>query len=102
VLLRQRHQDLQGLGVQVVAISVDHVASLRVFDAALAQFPFPLAADWHRGICRAYGVLNEEAQAARRVLALYDGGAVLRAVVDPFDPAVPDQFAGLLAAARQM
>ena len=102
MLLRQRHQDLQGLGVQVVAISVDHVAALRVFDAALARFPFPLAADWHRGICRAYGVLNEETQAARRVLALYDDKAVLREMVDPFDPAVPEPFEGLLAAARQI
>lgn len=102
MLLRQRHQDLQGLGVQVVAISVDHVAALRVFDAALAQFPFPLAADWHRGICRAYGVLNEESQAARRVLALYDGAAVLRAAADPFDPAVPVQLEGLVTAAAQL
>lgn len=102
MLLRERHQDLQGLGVQVVGISVDHVAALRVFDAALAQFPFPLAADWHRGICRAYGVLNEESQAARRVLALYDASAVLRTAVDPFDPAKPEQLDGLLAAARSL
>lgn len=88
--------------MQVVGISVDHVAALRVFDAALAQFPFPLAADWHRGICRAYGVLNEEAQAARRVFALYDGEAVLRAAVDPYDPVVPGQLEGLLEAARNV
>jgi alkyl hydroperoxide reductase subunit AhpC len=102
VVLRQRHQDLQGLGVQVVAISVDHVAALRVFDAALARFPFPLAADWHRGICRTYGVLNEEAQAARRVLMLFDGDAVLRAAVDPFDPAVPGKLDEMLAVAHRI
>ena len=96
MLLRERHRDLQGLGVQVAAISVDHVASLRVFDAALAQFPFPLAADWHRGICRAYGVLNEETQASRRVLMLFDSTATLQAAVDPFDPAVPEQLEKLL------
>jgi peroxiredoxin len=65
---------------------VDHLAALRVFDAALAQFPFPLLADWHRGICRAYGVLNEESQAARRVLMLCDAQGTVRHVVDDFDP----------------
>lgn len=86
----------------MAAISVDHVAALRVFDAALARFPFPLAADWHRGICRAYGVLTEESQVARRVLALYDGDAVLRMAVDPFDPMVPEQLEGLMQAAREL
>ncbi|HWI62893.1 MAG TPA: redoxin domain-containing protein [Symbiobacteriaceae bacterium] len=96
MLLRERYQDLQGLGVQVAAISVDHLPSLRVFDAALAQFPFALAADWHRGICRAYGVLNEETQACRRVLMLFDSTATLQAAVDPFDPAEPEQLDMLL------
>lgn len=58
VLLPERHRDLQGLGV--AAISVDHLPALGVFDAALALFPFPLAADWNRGICRGNGVQNEE------------------------------------------
>lgn len=97
-----RHQDLQGLGVQVVGISVDHVASLRVFDAALARLPFPLAADWHRGICRAYGVLNEESQAARRVLMLCDPAGTVRHVVDDFDPARPEQLQALIDQARQL
>lgn len=86
MLLRERHEDLQGLGVQVVAISVDHLPALRVFDAAHSRFPFPLAADWHRGICRAYGVLNEESQAARRVLVLCDAAGTVRQVVDEFHP----------------
>jgi len=102
VLLRERHKDLQGLGVEVVGLSVDHVASLRVFDAALARFPFPLVADWHRGTCRAYGVLNEESQAARRVLMLCDGRAVVRHVVDDFKPDQTERFEQLLAAARAL
>lgn len=97
MLLRERHRHLQGLGVQVAAISVDHLPSLRVFDAALSQFPFPLAADWHRGICRAYGVLDEEKQAARRVLMLFDEQAILQSVVDDFDPAQPGQLDGLVS-----
>lgn len=70
----------------MLGVSVDHLPALRVFDAALAQFPFPLLADWHRGICRAYGVLNEESQAARRVLMLCDGLGKVRYVVEDFDP----------------
>lgn len=100
MLLRKRYQDLQGLGVRVVAISVDHVASLRVYDAALARFPFPLAADWHRGICRQYGVLNEVSQAARRVFMLFDREARLQHVVDDFDPERPEPFEALIAAAQ--
>lgn len=99
MLLRERHNDLQGLGVQVVAISVDHIASLRVFDAAVGRFPFPLAADWHRGICRAYGVLDEAKQAARRVLMLCDHRALVQHVVDDFEPSQGERFEALLQAA---
>lgn len=102
MLLRERHKDLQGLGVEVIGISVDHVAALRVFDAALANFPFPLVADWHRDTCRAYGVLNEESQVARRTLMLCDGQAVVRHVVDDFKPDQSDRFEQLLAAARAL
>lgn len=99
MLLKKRHQDLQGLGVQAVGISVDHLPALRVFDAALAQFPFPLAADWHRGICRQYGVLDEEKQVARRTLVLCDRQAVVRHVVENFDPEQPGHLDELIRAA---
>lgn len=102
MLLRQRHKDLQGLGVQVVGVSVDHLPALRVFDAAMAQFPFPLAADWHRGICRAYGVLDEEKQVARRVLMLCDEQTLVRHVVDDFKPDQTDRFEALLETARHL
>jgi len=100
VLLRQRHRDLQGLGVRVVGLSVDHVPALRVFDTALAGFPFALAGDWHRGICRQYGVLDETKQAARRVLMLFDREARVRHVIEDFDPEHPEPLEGLLQAAR--
>jgi peroxiredoxin len=100
VLLRKRHKDLQGLEVQVLGVSVDHLPSLKVFDAALSQFPFPLAADWHRGICRQYGVLDEEKQAARRVLMLCDAQGVVRQAVMDFDPARPEDLDALVQAAK--
>lgn len=84
MLLRERHKDLQGL--EVIGVSVDHLPALRVFDAALGQLPFPLAADWHRGICRAFGVLDEEKQTARRVLMLCDGEGKVAHVVENFHP----------------
>ncbi|MFZ5817729.1 MAG: redoxin domain-containing protein [Bacillota bacterium] len=102
MLLSERHKDLQGLGVEVVAISVDHLPALKVFDKALAEFPFPLAADWHRGICRQYGFLDEEQQVSRRALLLCDGQAVVRHVVDHFLPGQTDRLEGLLATARGM
>jgi peroxiredoxin len=100
MVLRKRHRDLQVLGVQVAAISVDHLPALRVFDAALARFPFPLAADWHRGICRSFGVLDEESQVSRRVLMLCDYDGRVSHVVDQFDPDQPLQMEELIAAAR--
>lgn len=98
----RRHKDLHGLGVKVIGLSVDHLPALRVFDSAMSQFPFPLAADWHRGICRAYGVLNEESQVARRVLMLCDGSGIVRHTVDDFDPAQPDRLDQLMETARTL
>lgn len=102
MLLRKRHKDLQGLGVKVVGISADHLPSLRVFDAAQAQFPFPLAADWHRGICRQYGVLHEEKQIARRVLMFFDEAAIARHLVWDFDPSQPSRLDELLQTASAL
>ncbi|MFZ5827308.1 MAG: redoxin domain-containing protein [Bacillota bacterium] len=102
MLLRQRHKDLQGLGVQTIGISVDHLPSLKVFDAAMAEFPFPLASDWHRSICRRYDVLDEEKQVARRTLVLCDDRAIVRHVVEDFTPQQHDRFEGLLATARPL
>ncbi len=102
MLLRERHKDLQGLGVEVVAISVDHLPSLKVFDKALAEFPFPLAADWLRGVTRQFGVLDEEQQVARRVLLLCDRQAVVHHVVDDFRPEQADRFAKLMDVARAL
>lgn len=92
MLLVQRHKELESLGAQVLGISVDHLPAMRVFDAAHSHFPFPLAADWHRGICRQYGVLDEESQAARRVLALCDESLTIRQVVWDFDPTKPEMM----------
>lgn len=85
-----------------MGLSVDHLPALRVFNAALAQFPFPLAADWHRGICQAFGVLNEEQQTARRVLMLCDKEGRVRKVLDNFSPDQTDRFEELLAAAKAL
>lgn len=79
-----------------MGISVDHLPCLRVFDAAQSRFPFPLAADWHRGICRQYGVLDEEKQVARRVLMLFDRQAMLQDAVWDFDPEHPETMDQLL------
>lgn len=103
MLLSQHHKDLQGLGVKTVGISVDHLPALRVFDASHSGFPFPLAADWHRGICREYGVLNEKSQVARRALILCDGEGVVRHVVDDFDPQTQmDRFQEMIKTARTL
>jgi len=85
-----------------VAISVDHLPALTVMNAALARFPFPLAADWHRGICRGYGVLDEQKQAARRVLMLFDREGSLRQILPDIDPTQPDLLEPLFETARTL
>lgn len=101
MLLTRRHKDLQGLGVRVLGVSVDHLPALRVFTAANSMFPFPLAADWHRGIAREYGVLDEEKQVARRTLFLFDRDAQVRFVAPDFHPEEQmDRFEDLLQVAR--
>lgn len=101
MLLARRHKDLQGLGVQVLGISVDHLPALRVFTASHSVFPFPLAADWHRGIAREYGVLDEEKQVARRTLLLIDRSGAVRFVAPDFHPEEQmDRFEQLIQVAR--
>lgn len=102
MLLRKRHKDLQGLGVQAVAVSVDHLPAQKVFHAAMAEFPFPLAADWLKQMSRDYDVLEPKNLTARRVFYLIDGAAVVRHAVVDFDPAHPETLDALVNTARML
>ena len=64
-------------GTQVLPISGDHVASLKVWKEKEKMKVNPLS-DMRRDVARAYGVLNEEKFTPRRSYFLVDRNGVLR------------------------
>jgi peroxiredoxin len=70
---------LQNEGTQVLAISCDSVASLRVF-AEQQGFEHPLLSDFwpHGAVSSAYGVFNETLGAAERGTFIIDTHGILR------------------------
>ena len=65
--------------VQVVAVSVDSVYSLKIF-ADREQYPFPILSDFwpHGEIAQRYGVFNEEQGFANRGTFLIDADGIVR------------------------
>jgi len=57
--IRDGLREFQGLGVQVVGISVDSIFSHAAF-AERHGIPFPLLSDFNRDVCTAYGVKHQE------------------------------------------
>lgn len=67
------------LGAEVVGISTDSVhAHVAWMEFHVGPLRFPLAADRTHAVCRAYGVLDEAAGAARRAVVIVDPEGVVR------------------------
>lgn len=89
----------QASNVQLVAISVDSVYTLKAF-AQTYNLQFPLLSDFNKKTSKAYGVLQDRwvgfgyRGVSKRALFLIDGKGVLRyrwAVDDPrYEPPYPD------------
>jgi alkyl hydroperoxide reductase subunit AhpC len=62
----------------VLAISVDHIFALNVFNASLGMLPYPLVSDWHKTTAEAYGVLNTDDLVAKRSVFIIDKQGILR------------------------
>jgi alkyl hydroperoxide reductase subunit AhpC len=69
----------------VLAISVDHIYSHNVFSASLGTLPYPLLADWHKKVTKAYGVLNEENGTANRSCFVIDKNGIIQYCNHKFD-----------------
>lgn len=67
------------LDADVVGVSTDSVhAHVAWMEFHVGSLRFPLAADRTHAVCRAYGVLDEDAGAARRAVFLVDPDGVVR------------------------
>ena len=69
--LRDQYQKIRELGAEVLGVSVDSVESHQKFTEKF-HLPFQLLADTDKSITKAYGVLNDKSNMARRVTFLID------------------------------
>lgn len=79
---QRRHADMEALGARVVGVSADTWATQGAF-AREIEADFPILSDWpgYRTIA-AFGVGREQGPTARRVTFVFDGGGVLRELLD--------------------
>ena len=85
--LRDQYEKIRELGAEVLGVSVDSVESHQKFTEKF-HLPFQLLADTDKSITKAYGVLNDKSNMARRVTFLIDEhGKILKT----FQTVKPDQ-----------
>jgi peroxiredoxin (alkyl hydroperoxide reductase subunit C) len=77
--IRDHFVDFADCSTALLAISCDHMFSLRAF-AEQEKLPFPLLSDsWpHGGVSSAYGVFNERSGCSGRATFIIDRSGVLR------------------------
>ena len=80
--LRDQYEKIRELGAEVLGVSVDNVVSHQHFTQKF-NLPFQLVADSDKSITKAYGVLNEKSNMARRVTFIIDEKGVIEKVFDP-------------------
>ena len=85
--LRDQYQKIRELGAEVLGVSVDSVESHRKFTDKY-HLPFPLVSDSVHKISKAYGVLNDKSNMARRVTFLIDEQGKIARI---FQTVKPDQ-----------
>jgi peroxiredoxin len=57
---------------------VDHIYALNVFNASLGMLPYPLLSDWHQTTAKAYGILDEKMEVAKRTVFVLDKQGTIR------------------------
>jgi len=80
--LRDQYEKIRELGAEVLGVSVDNVLSHQHFTQKFS-LPFQLVADSDKSITKAYGVLNEKSNMARRVTFVIDEKGIVEKVFDP-------------------
>lgn len=69
---KEDYKRFEQLDAEVIAISVDHIHSHRVFEASMGTLPYPLVSDWHKQTTKNYGVFNEKGETAIRSVFVID------------------------------
>jgi len=80
--LRDQYEKIRELGAEVLGVSVDNIVSHQQFTQKF-NLPFQLVADSDKSITKAYGVLNEKSNMARRVTFIIDEKGIVEKVFDP-------------------
>lgn len=99
---RDRHEELFGKDVALIAISNDSASVLASW-ARDADFPFRFASDVNGVAGRLYATLREGRSAEDRVLFVIDGEGRITKVMRPFreiDPTAYDELKAAVQAAR--
>jgi peroxiredoxin len=63
---KEDYKRFEHLDAEVLAISVDHIHSHRVFAASMGTLPYPLLSDWHKQTVKDYYVFNSKGETAIR------------------------------------
>lgn len=63
---KEDYKRFEQLNAEVLAISVDHIHSHRVFGASMGMLPYPLLSDWHKKMAKDYKVFNLNGETAIR------------------------------------
>lgn len=86
----------------MLAISVDHIYSHRVFASSLSGLPYPLLADWQGKVSRLYGVYDEEHGRAIRSVFVVDRDGIVRYVNTRFDARNQQHYDDMLQALQSL
>jgi peroxiredoxin len=79
--LKEDYDLIRELGAQVVAVSVDSLASHEAFARRLGGFPFPLVSDSDLLATRLYDVADDTGKRSRRAVFVIDhGGTIVHAI----------------------
>jgi len=84
--LRDQYQKVRELNAEVLGVSVDSVESHQKFTDKF-HLPFQLVADPDKSITKAYGVLNDKSNMARRVTFIIDEQGKIAKVFETVKPA---------------
>ncbi|RDU38884.1 hypothetical protein DRW41_04825 [Neobacillus piezotolerans] len=63
---KEDYKRFEELNAEILAISVDHIHSHRVFAASMGTLPYPLLSDWTKQTVKDYGVYNDKGLVAKR------------------------------------
>ncbi|GIM47981.1 hypothetical protein DNHGIG_35300 [Collibacillus ludicampi] len=86
------YERIQSAGAEVLAVSVDHIYALNVFNASLGMLPYPLLSDWHKRSAESYGILDVNMGVAKRTVFVIDREGRIRYQNLEFKAQVPGHY----------